>query len=185
MSPGLQALFQDTAGISRELLFTAGPNGAMLDVNPTWTRILGWSESELQASTLHELVHPGDADKTRETTKRAFDGAGELAFEARCRRKDGSWRRISWRVVARGNVLLGAGHEVAAGESAQVAHDINNHMQTIIGALELLRMMYRTGRAGDTERFLASAIASAHSAAELNQHRASPSLPSPPATKTL
>lgn len=183
MPPGLQALFEDTASLSQELLFTAGADGAMLDVNPAWSRVLGWSESELHATTLHELVHPEDADRTREATKRAFVIASELAFQARCQHKDGSWRRVSWRVMGRGNVLLGAGHEVAPGESAQVVHDINNHMQTIIGALELVRMMHRTGRTGDTERFMTSAIDSAHRAAELNQHRASPS--PPPATKTV
>ena len=183
MSPGLQALLEDTASLSQELLFTAGPDGTMLDVNPAWSRVLGWSESELQAKTLPELVHPEEVDRTREAAKRAFEIASELAFQARCQHKDGSWRRVSWRVIARGNLLLGAGHEVAAGESAQVVHDINNHMQTIIGALELVRMMHRTGRTGDTERFMASAIASAHRAAELNQNRASPSLP--PAGKTV
>jgi PAS domain S-box-containing protein len=183
MPPGLQALLEDTAALSQELLFTAGPDGAMLDVNPAWSRVLGWSENELQARTLLELVHPEDVDRTREATKRAFEIASELAFQARCQHKDGSWRRVSWRVIARGNVLLGAGHEVVPGESAQVVHDINNHMQTIIGALELVRMMHRTGRSGDTEKFMASAIASAHRAAELNQGRASAS--PPPASKTV
>jgi len=183
MPPGLQALLEDTAALSQELLFTAGPDGAMLDVNPAWSRVLGWSENELQARTLLELVHPEDVDRTREATKRAFEVPSELAVQARCQHRDGSWRRVSWRVIARGDLLLGAGHEVAAGESAQVVHDINNHMQTIIGALELVRMMHRTGRSGDTEKFMASAIASAHRAAELNQGRASAS--PPPASKTV
>lgn len=181
MAPGLHALFDDTAGLSQELLFAAAANGALLDVNPAWSRVLGWSESELRSKTLHDLVHPDDAEKWREAAKHASEAASELTYTARCQRKDGSYRRVSWTIKARENVLLGAGHVVAANENAQVVHDINNLMQTIVGALELVRMMHRNGRMGETDKLMTSAIASAHRAAELNQHRASAAPPASPA----
>ena len=175
MATGLQSLLQDTVALSQELLFEAGMNGALRVVNPAWTSVLGWSEPELKARTLHDLVHADDLEKTSAAFRRAVESAGVVALDTRCVAKDGSYRSFSWKIVARDDVLLGAGHEVATPEGAKAVHDINNLMQTIVGALELVRRLLATGRLDETDRFMTSAISAAHRAAELNQQRSIPS----------
>ena len=171
MATGLQSLLQDTVTLSQELLFEAGMNGALRVVNPAWTSVLGWGEPELHARNLHDLVHADDLEKTSEAFRRAVESATVVVLDVRCLASDGSYRSISWKIVARDDVLLGAGHEVPAREGAKSVHDINNLMQTIVGALELVRRLLATGRVQETDRFITSAISSAHRAAELNQQR--------------
>ena len=181
MSTGLQSLLLNTAELSQELLFEAGPDGDIRVVNQAWAGLLGWNEVELRETRLHDLVHPDDLEKTRDALMRVSASPAVLAFDARCRGKDGSYRRLSWRVLAHDGALLGAGHEVPAtdgpGIDRKVVHDINNLMQNIVGALELVRKLISTGRIAETERFIASAIGAAHRAAEMNQRE--PSSPAP------
>jgi PAS domain S-box-containing protein len=170
MAPGLQSLLHETAGLSRELLFEANPDGTLRTVNTAWTALLGWSDTELQGKTFFDLVHPDHVQKAREVLAGAA-GHPSVALDARCRGKDGAYRSISWKLAARDGFVLGAGHAIAPGPDSQGIHDLNNLMQNIVGALELVRKLLATGRAAETERFITSAIASAHRAAELNQRR--------------
>src|SRR5688572_7838793 len=181
MAPGLQSLLHETAGLSRELLFEANPDGTLRTVNPAWTALLGWSDIELQGKPFCELVHPDQVQKAREVLTGAAADPSVFALDARCRGKDGAYRSISWKLAARDGFVFGAGHAVAPGPDAQAIHDLNNLMQNIVGALELVRKLLATGRAAETERFISTAIASAHRAAELNQRRGGSSSASAPA----
>lgn len=49
-----------------------------------------------------------------------------------------------------------------------IVHDLNNSLQSIVAALELVRKLIAAGRGSETERFIANAIGSAHRAAALN-----------------
>jgi PAS domain S-box-containing protein len=176
MSTDLQSLSRNTVGLSQELLFEAGLDGAMRIVNPAWTLVLGWSEAELQSKKLVDLVHPDDVEPTRDAISRAIDSRALLAIDARCRARDGMYRWLAWKMLVEDDVLRGAGHDVTAvmSRDGKVVHDINNLMQNIVGALELVRKLLETGRQAETERFITSAIACAHKAAELNQRHAAP-----------
>jgi PAS domain S-box-containing protein len=175
MASGLDSLLQQTAGLSRELLFEANSVGELRIVNPAWTSLLGWNESDLLGKAFAHLVHPDDLERTREAFARAAADPSTFLLDVRCRGQDGAHRSISWKLVAHEGVVLGAGHP---GGDKQVIHDVNNLMQNVVGALELVRKLLASGRLAETERFIASAIASAHRAAELNQRRgASPSAP--------
>jgi PAS domain S-box-containing protein len=184
MATGLQTLLQNTIDLSQELLLEAHLDGTLREVSPSWTSLLGWSGSDLRGKTLHDLVHPDDLENTHEALRRAGESGTFYVFEARCRAKDGSYRWVSWKAISRVNVVHAAGHDITAMKNAiaalhasnegspatgAVAHDLNNLMQNIIGALELVRKMIGAGRFGETERFVVSAIGSAHRAAELNK----------------
>ena len=125
---------------------------------------------------------------------RAAEDEPTSAFDIRYRRKDGSYRWISWRVVAHGNMLHCAGRDMTAEKDAMaalresqealrrprnmeptaqmtsdVAHEFNNLMQSIVASLELVRKLNASGRSGETEQFILRAIGSAERAAALNQ----------------
>ena len=169
VSAGLEKLLQNTVELSQELLLEARLDGALLEINPAWTALLGWSGHELRVTTLCDLVHPDDLAQTREGLRRAIEVEGTSAFEARCRHKDGSYRWIAWKMLARGNLLHAAGHEFTPRLTSGVAHDFNNLMQGMVASLELVRKLVASGRAGESERFIASAIGYAQRAAALNQ----------------
>jgi PAS domain S-box-containing protein len=168
--------------LSQELLLQAHLDGKIQQTNPAWTTLLGWSESDLRGQAFADLVHPDEFEKTRDALRSTAESGNVYTFEARCRTKDGSYRWVSWKALARENVLHGAGTDVTAFKDAVAAlqgprnndtrvaaHDLNNLMQNIVAALELVRKMIGAGRVGETERFIVKAIESAHRAAELNQ----------------
>ena len=68
-----------------------------LRVNPAFERILGWTETELLAIPVHELLHPDDLEHTRRVVRPQFDlPVPSIEFQNRYRCKDGSYRWIEW-----------------------------------------------------------------------------------------
>jgi len=156
--------------------------------------MLGWNDSELRTRSIFDLVHPADLERTREQTAHATGSETASAFINRIRHKDGSFRRISWLFTAQGKYLYAAGLDVtddkdglpALCESQRsvsqlhktdaivqlmvsLAHDLNNSLQNVMAALELVRKLIEAGRTPETARFIASAMASAHGAADVNR----------------
>ncbi len=82
--------------LSLDMLCVAGLDGRLRQVNPAWTRSLGWSEEELRNATLIDLVHPEDRPATRAVSRALFEGSPIVGFEARVRCADGSFRQLSW-----------------------------------------------------------------------------------------
>ena len=85
--------------VSQDLLVVADQDGKYLSVNPAWTAVLGWSESELLGKTSQGLLHPDDREKTRHEIKHLAAGRTTQRFETRFRHKDGSYRWLSWKAV--------------------------------------------------------------------------------------
>lgn len=80
-------------------------------VNPAWTECLGFPPEELLTMSPLDLVHPEDLPATNRASAALL--RGELSgFENRLRRKDGSYRCLSWNVA------------VVEGRAFAVARDI-------------------------------------------------------------
>jgi PAS domain S-box-containing protein len=81
---------------SPDLMGIGRPDGHFKAVNPSFCRVLGYSEHELLNRPFMSLVHPDDIAKSKETVKKIIRGEPILNFENRCRCKDGSYKTISW-----------------------------------------------------------------------------------------
>jgi two-component system, cell cycle sensor histidine kinase and response regulator CckA len=82
--------------LSMDMLCVAGFDGFFKQVNPAWTRTLGWTTEELLSRPWMEFVHPDDLDKTALTGSKLMAGESIYGFENRYACKDGSYRWISW-----------------------------------------------------------------------------------------
>ncbi len=82
--------------VSLDMLCIAGFDGYYKQLNPAWTRTLGWSEEDLKSSKLLDFVLPGDRDATRAALERLFKGEQLVGFENRLQCKDGTVKWISW-----------------------------------------------------------------------------------------
>jgi PAS domain S-box-containing protein len=82
--------------ISVDLLSVAELDGQFKQVNPAWTRTLGWTTEELLSRHWREFVHPDDLARTADAGERLRRGEPLTSFENRYRHRDGTYRWLSW-----------------------------------------------------------------------------------------
>ena len=107
--------------VSQDLLVVADAEGKFLNVNPAWTAALGWSEGDLIGKTSEWLLHPDDRDKTRAERARLVKGERTLRFESRMRRKDGTFRWLSWKAVPDRGLVYAVGRDITEIRDAEDA----------------------------------------------------------------
>lgn len=82
--------------LSLDMLCVTGMDGQFREVNPSWTKTLGWSQDELLQSKWTDYVHPDDLPKTLDIEHLLKKGQPVVDFVNRCRTKDGMYKYISW-----------------------------------------------------------------------------------------
>ncbi len=82
--------------LALELLGVADFEGYLLQVNPAWKRVLGYTEAELKTKSGLDLVHPEDRSAMVAEFERLKSGGCVVCFQARYRHKDGSYRWLDW-----------------------------------------------------------------------------------------
>jgi PAS domain S-box-containing protein len=75
-------------------------DGHLLQVNPSWETVLGYSEDELRSRPAIEFVHPEDRASVLEKAGALINGSSIGYFEVRARHKDGAYRWIGWTAAA-------------------------------------------------------------------------------------
>jgi PAS domain S-box-containing protein len=84
---------------SMDMLCVAGFDGSLKQINPAWTKTLGWTEEELMSLPRVDFVHPDDREATAQAGEKLVTGQNVIAFENRYRCKDGSYRWLSWNSI--------------------------------------------------------------------------------------
>jgi PAS domain S-box-containing protein len=178
--------------LSSDPLLIAETEGRWLRINPAWTQLLGWSESELLGSTFEWLEHPQDTRRTGEALQRISASGGR--FENRLRAKDGSYRWFAWTSVEADGLLYCIGRDVTDEKSQAVAmrdaeerlrqshkmdaigqltggiaHDFNNMLAAITGSLSLAKRRIGKGQFDQVEKLVDVAGRAARSAAGLTE----------------
>ncbi len=150
--------------VSPDLLGALNSEGYFETSNPAWQSLLGWSEAEVAATSIWELLHPEDLERTRTGFALTQIGQPAIKFPNRYRCKDGSYRWISWIGVFEDGYVYCSGRditdEVAGAEELRlaheqlrqsqkleaigqltggVAHDFNNLLTVIRGSIDMLR----------------------------------------------
>lgn len=145
--------------LSPLLLAVLGRDGALLHVNPTWSRVLGWSEGELRSMQVFDLLEPGRREGVRAFLIELQPGVPSQATEARWCRADGSTIWLRSRVVlgsqgveiylsasdatmvraARRGAVRQAEAETLARVAATMAHDVKNLLSVMLANASLLQ----------------------------------------------
>ncbi len=180
--------------LSQDMLARGDYEGMLSAVSPAWTRILGWTESELLTRTYETLNHPEDNSQTLAAIEEMAQTRQPIRFENRIATRDGDWKHIEWTLspeadglnfIAVGRDLTEANARRAELESAQealrqsqkmeaigqltggIAHDFNNMLTGVIGSLDLMRRNIASGRMDRVDRYIDAATVSAQRAAAL------------------
>src|SRR5690606_29877520 len=74
--------------------------GEFLRLNPSWVRVLGYTEAEMLGRRFFEFLHPDDMERTTEEMRKLAQGDLTLDFQNRYQAKDGSYRRLRWTAQA-------------------------------------------------------------------------------------
>ncbi len=82
--------------LAPDLLCIAGLDGSFRKVNKAFTRVLGYSSSELISRPFLELIHPEDLQATLDILGHLSNGNEAVNFENRYICKDGSYRIMNW-----------------------------------------------------------------------------------------
>jgi PAS domain S-box-containing protein len=181
--------------LSSDIMLRCGFDGFITAVNPAWKEVLGWDENELVGASLFDLIHPDDMEHTRLGARALSEGTSHRRFDNRYRRKDGTYRWISWSTKTDDASIYAVGRDITvekareeALQSAEealrqsqkmeavgqltggLAHDFNNLLAGITGSLQVMQLRLRQGRLDNVERYVEAAQGAATRAASLT-HR--------------
>ncbi|HEX2271687.1 MAG TPA: PAS domain S-box protein [Pyrinomonadaceae bacterium] len=82
--------------LSMDMLSIVHLDGRLQRVNLAFQQVLGFSEEELLATSVFELVHPDDLAATLAEYEKLANGSPVDFMENRLRCKDGSYRWVAW-----------------------------------------------------------------------------------------
>jgi PAS domain S-box-containing protein len=122
-------------------------------VNPAWTELLGWSETELLENDGTHFIHPEDLEATQQCLATLRRDGDKVQFENRLARKGGGHVWVAWIVTRHGDRDYATGRDVTAvrnlikaqhdlthasrvttlGElAASIAHEVNQPLAAIV-----------------------------------------------------
>jgi PAS domain S-box-containing protein len=173
---------------TNDLMGTASFDGYMVAVNPAWTRMLGFSESELTSRPYMDFIDPEDHDRCIAIVRQMHAGERMHNFESRMLHKDGHRFVVLWTGQRYGDLMYLVGRDITAQRAAEeklrqsqkmeavgqltggIAHDFNNMLQGIRGAVEVLSRRLTQGRVDEAQHYISIARQSIDRAATLT-HR--------------
>ena len=150
--------------LSLDLLCIAGLDGYFKRVNPSWTRVMGWSEAELLAHPVEYFMHPEDRARTLAARASLAEGKPVRGLENRYLCKDGSYRWLSWQSVVEPGAatvfaiarditerrllederLVLSKLESTGILAGGIAHDFNNLLATLLLNVEMIGLCEAT-----------------------------------------
>ncbi len=116
-----------------DMICIAGFDGYFKVLNPSWSKVLGWSTEELLSKPWNDFVHPDDRNATAGVRSVLIDGREIFQFENRYLCKDGSIKWLSWNSFPypKENIMFGVARDIT--ESKKMAE-----------ALQVSENKYRT-----------------------------------------
>ena len=173
--------------VAPAVMVVGDARGVLLEANPAWTRVLGWSQAETIGHDVMEFVAPEDREAGMAGMARLFEGQSVMEYQLTFLAKNGGRRCIAWTTVPEGDRLYGHGRDVteqmvaedrlrqsqkmeAVGQlTGGLAHDFNNLLTGITGGLDMIRRRIERGQTDQLERYIDAAQNAARRAAALTQ----------------
>jgi PAS domain S-box-containing protein len=118
--------------LSLDLIATASFDGFFTQVNPAFTRTLGYTAEELLARPLLEFVHPDDREPTLAAVAEQTEaGRAVINFQNRYQAKDGAYRWLEWssRPDARARALIAVARDVT--ERKELEHERRSYQERL------------------------------------------------------
>ena len=88
--------------LSVDLLAITGPDGLLKELNPTWSRVLGYSETQLKEVPFWEWVPAEEREEMKATLVQAAAAQAPINLETRFYCSNGQHRWLSWTIAPYG-----------------------------------------------------------------------------------
>jgi PAS domain S-box-containing protein len=124
--------------VSEDLLGVTNFEGYFVNINPAWTKLLGWTEDQIKSMHVNELRHPDDAPAAIAGRAQLAQGVGTVRMENRFRHQDGSWRWIHWTMTAENGLIYVSGRHVTLEKEAAAALEHANRRSAHSQKMEAL-----------------------------------------------
>jgi diguanylate cyclase (GGDEF)-like protein/PAS domain S-box-containing protein len=99
--------------MSDELCCVAGPDARLTRVNPSWTRHLGYAESDVLGRPFLDLCHPEDVERARSELAAVYRKSSLTAsFEGRWRAGDESWHWLLWSARSDDGIIYATARDI-------------------------------------------------------------------------
>lgn len=137
-SKSLEAFFENAL----DLLCIAGADGILREVNPAWTKVLGWDKDALTSSPYLDFVHPSDRTDTRTAMEKLNNGEKVVDFENRYKTRDGDYRWLQWQANTTGDdtqIIYAVARDITDAKEEHTRRSKD---------LQLLQMAEQTARVG-------------------------------------
>jgi PAS domain S-box-containing protein len=85
--------------LSIDMVCIASSDGRFQQLNPAFSRTLGYSLPELEHESVFDFVHPDDRDATTHELENLRSGQRVIGFSNRYRCKDGRYRWLQWQAA--------------------------------------------------------------------------------------
>lgn len=178
---------------SPDLIAVVRNDGIFIEVNPAWTKILGWTQHQVAGKRIDALIHPDDHASAELALQRATLGVLPT-FECRMLHMDGSHRSIAWTAAPEGDAIFAFGRDITPDKAQKqalalaeeqlrqsqkmeaigqltggIAHDFNNMLASIYGSIQLMQRKIRNGKLDGLGLLLERASNSTQRASSLTQ----------------
>ena len=100
--------------LSQDMFYIVGFDGYFKRLNPSWEKLLGFSEAEILSQPFLELVHPEDQERVAREVRKLVDGEKTISFESRYSCKDGSYCWFLWTATPfrEQKLIYGIAHDI-------------------------------------------------------------------------
>jgi diguanylate cyclase (GGDEF)-like protein/PAS domain S-box-containing protein len=99
--------------MSDELWCVVEPDGSFVRINESWTRHLGYTESDLLGRRFLDLCHPDDVERIRpDVVALSVEPSLTATFEGRWRAKGGGWHWLLWSACSDDGSISAAARDI-------------------------------------------------------------------------
>jgi len=131
---------QNIFNLSPDMVAVCTTEGKFLKVNPSWEKILGYTEKELLDLGWTKLVHPDDVERTNKEVEKQLLGSSVVNFINRYKCKDGSYKTLEWQATFDSEgIVYGTARDIPKRKisekelkrSQEKLHKLSAHLQNV------------------------------------------------------
>jgi len=107
--------------LSLDMHCITGFDGYFKVLNPSWTRVLGWSNEELLSKPATAFLHPDDLEETLQIRSAIITNQGVSRFENRFLCKNGIYKHLEWNsfLNASENTIISIARDITQKKEAE------------------------------------------------------------------